>query len=553
MKQGLILCGPSNLDLDKFDSVATFSIFIKLQYKNTNVDIVDLYAFNHLINPLDVQLEISKALESESIFNQNLKWAPLALIRISRRLLHYRQLKNRVTQWIKKNNIESIVVSSNKDSDLLTVLRFICNEEKLELSVEEGPCLFPSGLEPYMSAEALSGREFLLPDFLIKLIGYFYKLVGAKILYEPYHNFMPENQSAKIFTFGRTVLPLTQIKNYLFKKTTDPTPDFSIAKNSISKFSINTKCWSSFSFDEIVVINTALIFFFDKYSHAYLDALHIKLVKFFRSAKADRLILLDDRIVHCRLLAYSARVAGIHVDFLPHGVIYEASSAVGNSRFSPNRVLAWNRSSQAGFNRMGINATVISHPRNSIKYMPSRRLKSEIKLNRLLIFAPTTSSLQPDALERGLTEIFTATVKLNILEVDVRLHPSNKFVENAQKVAIKRIEDSLGISIRLTSTVIDAEILMLDYDLLIIGGITTAILEASRSNIPYVVFDAAIDDTSAFDEVKIPHAIDADTLIYAIRSFDDDRHAQTCKELTKSHLVGPHPFLAPLADVSRML
>ncbi|MBU3635528.1 hypothetical protein ICN35_08655 [Polynucleobacter sp. es-GGE-1] len=546
MNLALILTGREKVDLSQFAHIAVTNVGQYHELKaSSHPSLIDFFQIDSTIDYGAIKNQIDTALHVESGVNYSLRWAPLALNRVSRQYLHYLQYRNRIESWLTNKKIGKLIVSSGEDCYLVMAAKAICENRGIELIVGVGTYMPNAGLEPYFFNEAISVNQKLFFTFIVYILGAALRVLRIRLLYEPYHNFKYKFQDVAQFRFCTSIflksgLQLISIftRKPIFSKVM--LEDLIIHSGPLR---IKSNFWNSFTEFERQLISKSLDNFFKKYPPNFLDKITKRLKLYFNSSGIQRLIVIDAEAMHDRILINAAKEVGVTVDFLPHGLVLNHCLTSPNLSFSPNRVLAWNLPSAESFRMQGFECDSVVHQR--INYLAENvrpHLVSLGDVKKILIFASPTSSLQPDATERDLIDVYYGLVNAGILDISVRFHPGSGIVRERQELVFSRVQSLIKSTVKICAGSIDSYMLMSNYNFLIIGGSTTAILEAAFLAIPFIIFRADINKISSLSEFGLLHADSSEELTNAILGFNFNKHKLICAKVVESFLAGKNPF-----------
>lgn len=549
MTAALLLCGDDDHQPLEYDSVGVLTVFLLDRLRKTGIPATNLYDINlkATLNERSILLGIDAGLHQEASDRIERRWAPLALQRVFRRYLHYRQYRERLAIWLEKTKPTKLVVSSRREATLIAAASVVCRSMGIALEVRNGCFDYGSGLDPYMFSETLPRKGDLDPRFLTGILGWWTSLSNPKLIYEPYPNLYSGQYAAVDFKWWKSVA-LTgrvrqSVKAILGRERGEfQNVDYHSGVDPHLPFLLEKSFWPSFSDDEQQAINSGLHAFRCRHADDQLDKLDTSLRAYFRSGRFERLIVLDCQIPHCRLLIQAGRETGLLVDYLPHGLTVEDYTPSTSTKFSPHRVLAWNESAARAYHRHGLQATTISHPRNASRCEPHSEWRGGGPPNRVLVLLPTAELLQTDRLERDFLEIHAAMVKLGIRNVAWKYHHSGKQVAERKKVAVSRLEEVIGDEITILPSDADTQGVMATYDLIVIAGLTSGIVEAVRFGIPHIIFHGETGRAGILDDLPIQKASSCDELVQAVLNFSFSKHRAVCEELCASLIGYPHPL-----------
>jgi hypothetical protein len=547
MSSFLILCGGSTLPLHHYENIAVINVFLLDSLQKKRIDAVDLFGIDPEIDEMKVTHEIDSRLHQEAEIRTEMLWAPLALERTVRRYLHYLQFKRRIEKWLVGQIPTSLAISSGWDKDLITAARVICQAQGINLVVHDGPFDIYTGLQPFLSAEVLPSSGDLSPLFLIKMFGWWARLRNILVLYEPYSNLSAGHPNAQTFRWWKSIATVRSLYKHVkarfrLRESAQGVLNLSIYINSNDQNILNPSVWSKFSDDERQAINSGMHNFRSKHSDDHLDQIYIALKSFFRTTKAQRLIVLDGQLSHNRMLIYAAKKSQMYVDLLPHGLTLEDYTRTTDGPFSPDRVLAWNEASRDRYRQLGINSITVSHERNRSWLDPIHREAKPIKTMNVLVLLSSSVPLQLDAFEREFLDIHAALEVLGVERVQWKLHNTGPMIRKVQNFTVQRLEQTLALKLEFIETHLDTQQLMSGFDIVVMAGPTSGIFEAARFGIPFVVFGGQLERAGCLDGVVIPRADSKDELVEAIRDFDYKAHRTLCIALRDSLIGGKDPF-----------
>lgn len=549
MSKALILCGATNQKFSEYEYIAVTNLCLMLELKKQGVVSEDLWGLSVEINSVEILRCVDKSLNEEALHSSRMRWAPLALVRIIRRYLHYAQYRRRIQIWISDKCISELVLSSSRDVDLVVAAEDVAKEFGLKFSsLDEGFDIY-SGLDPFLYNEILPNYQSIDSSFVTLFISKIMKCLNIHTMYEPYTNLPIYSGGITTFKWWKTIAffgTLIDKTLLLIKKNRSQTKicPLNLTSDAYQKNSVFLKkeLWTRFDENELKVINSGISEFFKLHSLKKIDRLVSALRLFFVASGIKRLIIMDSQIAHCRLLAFSARSSGIYVDYLPHGIVTEDHTLSTRTPFSPHRVLAWNEAAQKRYESYGINSIAISHPRNlinSINTAPAKALPLSIK--KCLVLFSCNDSIYLDAFERDFLDIFEVLKSLGI-HSQWKLHSSGSMLHEARMGVLIKLENLLDISIDFVDGDLDTFEVFKSYDFIVIGRLTSAIYEAALLRVPFIVYKGDIDRMGAFDGVKVPHASSITDLKREIEQFNIDSFLDTCQKIENSLVCNESPL-----------
>ena len=541
-----MLCALEDYPLGVYDAISVTNVFLKYELAKRGVETFDLWSHVFEIDVPNELRRIDSALHREAETHKEMRWAPLAFLRVLRRYFHYLQYKKRINIWLDHVKIDTLRLSSRLDKDLVGAATAVCSSRGIVLEVGDGRFDEYSGLDQHMFPEDIPMIRW--PDYVsTRLTGLFRRFAGTHTLYEPYSNIHPMEKGLSSFKWWNSVAFCSLIyerllvKSLGIKKRAGPLDQFA-GFDPRHRRLIDTNNWIGFQEDEIVAINSALHGFYRKYNNNDIDRMSDALSAYFLTARISRIIILDSQVAQCRLLAYTARKSGVSVDYLPHGIVTESHTTNTSSPFSPKRVLAWNNTSAARYGMNGCSAISISHPSLSANARLEGAWSRQVgRFRRFLVLLPSTESFQLDSFERDLLDVNDAIESLQGV-VDFKLHKSNSALARVREIAKYRLNLLLGVELSFIDPGLETLEVMAMYDMVVICRISTAIYEAAIYKIPFVVYMGDISHVGGLDGVRIPVANSSDSLVAAVNNFDFVRFSGECEKLRDSLCLGTSPF-----------
>lgn len=549
MSKGLIICGYSDQIFSDFEFIATTNICLKLNLERQGITAEDLWGIDIQTDAIAALNRIDEGLHLEADFRSEMRWAPLALMRVVRRYLHYLQYRMRLQIWLSDKRFSELVLSSGEDVDLAAAAADVAKEYDLKLSILNGGFDIYSGLDPFLYNEVLPESTGIDFPFLTYMVAIALRYMGIRTMYEPYTNLPAYRKGVTTFKWWKTVALVSSLKNkasilLMGKSTQKSVNPLKLTSKAYQNntFILNRDFWDGFDMHELEVINSGVREFFKEHEPLNIDKLVKALKLFFTVSRLKRLVIMDSQIAHCRLLAYSARESNVFVDYLPHGIVAEDQTTSTKSAFSPHRVLAWNEPAQRRFCSRGLSSVAISHPRNTMDTFEVRGsgLPSPDKMKCLVLFS-CNDSISLDALERDFIDIYETLTQLGI-STHWKLHNAGFSLHQARMSVIEKVMELLNISIYLLDPAFDTLKIAQNYDLIIIGRLTSAIYEMAKLRIPFVVYKGAVERIGALDGVDIPKAGSSKDLVHAIKSFDEKSFFATCERINGSLICNMDPL-----------
>ncbi|MBF0238671.1 MAG: hypothetical protein HQM12_13270 [SAR324 cluster bacterium] len=538
MTTAIIVCGETSLDtIKETQHVAVLSPFRRRDLLHAGIHCISLFDIalsdsdNHsLCQKLDDNLQ------QEHKENPVLKWAPLAFCNVYFRFIYYYQFKQRLTLWLASIQVKKLILSSGEDAELLLAARSVCEQNAIELDILLGPlddfsCTRSSHF--YLTHD-LPLSEDLDSSWFSSLIQHIWRLFALeKVLVQPYGNLplnnLPVIPFKWIYVTGiRSILGRrwNKLKDLFFHKPM--TTQISIWQDFVyssekDPLLLNASIWKNFDYYDRIVINSTLSLFYKTYSIKHLDALLNRAIKFIQIARIRKIILMHDYVPSSRFLCIAGHKAGIVVENLPHGVIWEACSPQTGSDFSPDIMLAWNDHSKNQFSQYGSASISVSHPRNQIDNQPLKRIQKNIHEFKVLVLLGSriipSLAQRMDCFESDFLEIWQGLKKTGIEHITVKYHNSSSAITARMAHSVKMLETDCRQTLVILDPAIDARTIMHDYDFVIVCACTTGILEVMQSGIPLIIFRGYIDQCGILNSFNLPDVYTAKDLSNLLKNY----------------------------------
>ena len=550
----LLLCGDTDLDLSAYQDIAVVDLFRWRRLSSASIRCRRFFDFSMDESASDhLCAELDRSLQSEHLHNPNLRWAPLALMNIHYRLVRYLQFRRRIEFWLDTSKADHMLVSSDKDPDLVLAAKAACIPRGIRLTVHSGR--FD---ELSYSLSANLHVPFYLPEpgtvdppGVSQMVGRLVRARRFHTLAEPYSNLKIKGRGIGKLSSSRSVSSRHGLMSFAKEKlhlsvrldhppiTTWPDP------THIRR--INDRHWEGLDEYDRLLINSVLHHFYIRYPVHHLDRLAKATKKFLNASGVRRIVVAAAGVPMNRLFCWAARQEDIQVDYLPHGVIWETAEALNpSSPFAPDRVLSWNKASKRSLIRSGAHASVIGHPRNRKPYRATRPLKKKRQSLRVIVLLTSRilSSMEQrlDCYETDLLDILDGLGRCGITRVDVKYHHTDPGMLARMAVTIRNARAWMGWQLQVIDSSTDTQDLMETYDLVIIGGPTTGILEAMRSSTPFIVFRGFLSHIGTLAPFDWPAADSAQTLAELIDDYDEEYFDKKFRQCDASLKAGPNPL-----------
>lgn len=545
MRKVLLCCGKLSQLEEVYDEVWSLGVLAKRRLELQGVPSQNLFDLTLEDLDMDLRIRIEAGLKAEAASSKALAWAEIAYQHVHWRFVRYYQYRLRIEQLIDEKQVSHLTVSSQADGDLTHACVAACDTRGISLDFLNGKCDRPSSLLSFLAAYDLPNNVSALEVLIMPLLALYYRLKGVRVFYQPYNNLADGYPDAAALTWRRSVcfpgfsLPedrLSGLRSLLNLRT-------SIRSNHAAIF--NPALWFGFDAYDLDVLSSAFSYFQQRYESIKLDRLYACCRRFFSWSGAQRMVLNSDNTCTTRLLSKAARVEGLQVDYLPHGLIIEDLSLKTKSDCGVDRVLSWNAASAAAYGQRGSLAVAITHPANVGEVMRKRALPPDLATLRVLILPPEWVGLsfvsRPDCFERDLLDIMEALSELGIIKAQVKCHNSVKAVLDAKLAMLDAIRPYASIDFDVLDSHVSTQQLYERFDLVIIGP-TTGLLEASRSSTPFVGFRVLKEKAGLLDGFQLPTANSVSELISVIQNYSVDSVDRDCIRINASLTAGELPF-----------
>ena len=377
------------------------------------------------------------------------------------------------------------------------------------------------------------------------LLAFLYRLINKSIFYESYnYSLVP---GALKFSLKRSISPLGL---YLPKfNSINSRNSFININQRIKEFSnieLNNNKWEQFEEGDKKVIKSSIEDFFEKYEPSYLNTLSKTMILFFKNSRAKKIIISSDNTPLSRFLCYSAKKAGLKVDFLPHGLMYDFQYLETGKEFNPDRILVWTKEIQEKLSALKIESEVFSKFKklNFDKFKKKKKLPDVLEKTKVLILSSEWIGLsfknRPDCFENDLLETLNGLKKLGISSISIKYHNSTLFGLNIKHKYLERLTNLTKIKIDIIDPKINPKLIFEKFDLVILS-LTTGILDLLDSNTPFIIYRGFIEDISIFSGIQLPIANNHKELINEICKLDVKKLDYNCQCLIRN-LINNNSF-----------
>ena len=546
MKQSrslLILCGESAYRPDNFDLIITLSPVRCRTLRETGID---AHSFSEWApdeesgKSFDLALyqKLDFCLHAEAGVNSELRWAPAAYLPVLLRLSRYCWLKQTILNIFLDLSPACVYLSTDNDRDLVIAINAATESKNITIMIGNGDLDQATAMLPRVRAHTLPLR--IDPIWMIKLRWLLWVWLFGKRKYfvQPYWNFNLKNPSLFFFRSHSAINLLGRVLEKLFEvlklKNKSALSDKTVELVTNITDALHHDEWRKrFSSDEILVINNILHAFMADYRPELLDQIERALVVMFETLGTRRVVMLHDRLDTCRLMAHAARRAEIPVDYLPHGIVLEDFSGKNsNSRFSPNRVLAWNEASAQYFKESGWAAETIMHPQFDAEPLPYCPLIKNWRGTKVLVLVPdwicVTHGEQEDCLLTDLAQIYDTLTQLGVhpQNITVKFHSGTTMDRNAKRAGLAALQKAAKMDFRLVDAKVRTTTLIVKHDLVVMG-ITTGIFEAVMLGVPLVIYGLSPSRAGSIAGSHLPFAKTANDLSKVLLEYDNKNTAET--------------------------
>lgn len=561
MDRLLVLCGDTDERLEGFDVVVTWCPVRHRALTQRGVE-------NHLFGDfspgeergqsLDCWLHerLEDGLQKQAQADPRMRWLPLALQQTKWPLARYIWLKECARRIFQTFPVSRCVVSSADDSDIATAVAAVAAESRVRVDVRSGPF---DGSSSSLYREALFGVPTQLdPRWLFQLQ---WRLIaawrrGIDVLMESYPNLRGwlREPGVYLFNLDRALSIVRLARNRLLGLARKRVVIRDGRRAGMQPTLVDPACWKAFSEDERQVINGAVAMFLDHYGPEFLDEVASRFRYMFSVLGISRLVLAVDQLDADRLLTRAAKLEGIGVDYLPHGLLIEADSGRHrDSPFCPDRVLAWNAGSRNVFERLGWDAIHVRHPVNQRPIAPLKPLEGDSASWKVLVLLPewviVSLGGREDCAMRDFLEVYDGLTGMGVspLHIHAKYHGTSgvREAEDAKAIHLDRMRRLLEMRFHVLDSSVRVRDVMSEYHLIVVGP-TTGILEAVLRGIPVVLFGDGFGRVGALEGCALPRARTAGELRAAVQSYLADGLGTVYQRLAASLQAGPPMTCASL-------
>ena len=546
-KIAVIHCDSSTSEITGAGVEAAVDCIVARQLRLQKRDCLELFDFtpNELEGRmLDCSLyaKLDTCLHAESKTNKKRFFAPLAYHQTLLRISRYLWLKNCISRFLVETGATELVLGSSNDADLASACQAVCLTLCIPLEVRDGPAVSPSNIIHRLGPYGLPKHADPLPLAVIRNTLIQLTQNSGSVLCEPelesntalrLKSLRIHNQVSLLNTVARTV-------RTLWTKTTPEllTP---IAHTAIGEPLHALEWQAQFLPDELLVIASALNFFFNHFPTAKLNKLARNIVGYLQAASPSMLVLSHDRADIYRMLAYCAHQCDIPVAYFPHGIIWEDySGSKTDSLFAPDGMLAWTSESKENFQSQGWPALLARFPRyqrEAIPYKPFSLDKPSAP--RLLYLLPewvcATRAGREDCLIHDLIQVIDAATEIGLpfQNLHVKFHSGPPSHLKVKLASLERIEKFFGWRLNILPYDTDTFSIIGNYDL-ILTSLTSGIFEAILGGVPLVIVGLGYERIGALAKHHIPHANSTKLLVDCLSSYDNADVSRTYRSMVKS-------------------
>lgn len=429
----------------------------------------------------DERLSLDEALYDEAAMSNKLRWAPLAYLQVTYRYFHYLQYKRRLKKIFDQKNYSKVILSSSVDGELIKALENLAAVYSYELEIREGEFVFHVGPHPVLNGVDIDDSISFDPSIFIRLREFFKP--RKKILYQGYHNLPVETSNAVSFyqrEFAFLYYLVKFLKRKLGLKTTSAINNFNYSHfTKDNQVEFKSDKWKMFEKQDLDVIWQGIENFQSLVSNTFLDQLYEKIKLTLSLKKPEEMVLMDHTMPFSRMLAAVCHDLNIKVSYLPHGVVFENALSWTGKRFHPDMVNAWNDSSKTEFEKYGLASHVVNHP--LVKELEkSEKLKEKYgEIHNALVLLGTADEFNPHLYEMNLLEMMEAFSQVSGVKPVYKFHHAGGDILQNLMSCVRRIEKQRNVTLKFLDSSVRPMDIFKDYDLVIISGATTGLVEAA--------------------------------------------------------------------------
>ena len=490
---------------------------------------------------------LEKCLHDEVSENPSLKWAPLAIQQVKWRLSRYLWLKACFRNIVLTLKPHTVVLSSERDKDILYAVKSVVNSCGISLTVAHGPLdqttnilylLAPYGLPTYTD-----------PHWFVWLQWRFIKLFRKNIrnLYQPYWNLndlferrenYPFYLHRAVGLFGRV---WRKILSILQLPVSESIVELSIDIDETLPYVLTNSIWKDhFSKDEMLLINSIMHRFVKHYPVHLLNKIERNIAITLSTLKPERIVLMQDGLDASRMLAYGAHKKGIQVDYLVHGIYWEDASGVKkDSPFLPDRIIAWNRFSQGKFMESGWPSVAAKHPYYQARPKAFKYLHKKWNSMKVLVLIPewilVSQAGREDCAIVDLIAILSSLCELGLSakNIDVKYHQSVEFANELKEKALIKLMSQSDLRFNILKSDLETILLVPRYDL-VITGLNSGIYEAILLGVPIVIYGLSPQRTGGISHFRLPYARTDKELVKTLENYDNEEVAHIYNRIADS-------------------
>jgi hypothetical protein len=553
-KSLLLLCGDTERNPAGYSTIACLSLARRLMLEHQGIHAVLFSDFGPDEEAgawLDAALfrHLDEALHAEAAGNPVLKWAPLCYLPIQFRLSRYLWLKHCLRNLLARTGASSMCLSSSADKDLTSAITAVCLEAGCVLEIGDEP------IDQTTSAQ-YRVRFYGLPTScdpacLVRLRWRLWRFLHGRraCAIQPYWNLELSGRQAfqlKVFSainlLGRAKEKVLQ---HLGLRPASGNVDQNLELDTPRPTILQSPVWKEwFSGDEIRLANMIIESFVREYPAGFLDRMARNLEILLQEIGARNVILMNDRLDACRLLAFVARRCGVKSGYLPHGItIEDYSGSRTNSPFQPDRMLAWNQPSRHAFEAQNWPAVVVAHPQFAPQPQKFRGLHKAPEDMRVLVLTSDwvcfSQAGREDCTVVDLNEICRGLVAFGIRpgNIDAKFHSTNDEINRAKARGLNQLRDATAIQFEVIRSEERTAALIPGYDLVVMG-LTSGIYEAVMAGVPLVVFGTSSQRVGGIRGFGLPLARNGEGLSLLLRNYDNRQQEAAYHALADSLRTG---------------
>ena len=483
----------------------TFSRTEYLKYVN-NKNVLYFFDIPHDVNEENINALIEKNLFLETKKYSN-EFYPLSFKYIYKYFLTYNQFYNRLNYLISKyHDISKIEYSSNISFIFTHAVNAICNKySKTNNPLNEQF----DGFSYRHNDEMLSDIPFKIDthDIFMLLYSMYLRLFNHKIFILPssFITNLPKSSNILRPSIFSIFDKFKRILSF-YRSSKNPAGLLSIkfSNNHNNTHKLDNKIWNDFRLDQIMLIESLLNAFFNKFTPTYLRYLRCKIQKLFRWSKTKCIILDETVDAYRRLISSASEIENIDVEFMPHGILSEKLQFPFTTnddylkKYIP-KTLAWNKYSSDSLSKMNLKSVPLTFP---IDISP--HIKDDSR--DILVLLSHGDRVNLNQFEEDIVKLLNL-LDYNNIKIDWKIHHNifddSNNIMNSQKLYI---EKEFDIKLSFIDHKIKSSSIMKNYNLVIFTTYTTGIYEAALLDVPFIIYSNDNEECNGVNLTSIPIA-----------------------------------------------